>query len=169
MDEVIVVNENDEVIGKMPKAQAHKDATLHRISVIYVENVTGDILVQHRADNFLDHSSAGHVDVGESYEQAAYRELAEELGIKDVQLKYIGHAMTKNEEYPGGEKSSHVFDIFSCIADAKELQADEVNSVYWAKPEEVLLDMKENQNKYCGGFLVSLPVYLKSRGNLKKG
>lgn len=165
MTEVIIVNENDEVIGTMPKDEAHKNGTLHRIAVIYVENSKGDILIQERADGYLDHSSAGHVDVGESYEEAAYRELAEELGIKEVKLKYVGHGMTKNEIYPGGKKSSHVFDIFSCVADPKELQIDEVTGVYWAKPQDILLDMQNeaNKHKYCGGFLISLPLYLESK------
>ena len=163
MNEVIVVNENDEIIGTMPKDEAHKNGTLHRIAVIFVENSKGDILIQHRADGYLDHSSAGHVDVGESYEKAAYRELSEELGIKEVKLSYLGHGMTKNEIYPGGKKSSHVFDIFSCVAEPAELQIDEVNSVYWAKPEEVLSDMRANKQKYCGGFITSLPIYLKSK------
>ncbi len=147
----------------MPKVEAHKNGTLHRIAVVYVENQKGDILVQHRSDGFLDHSSAGHVDVGESYEEAAYRELTEELDIKEVKLNYVSHGMTKNEIYPGGKKSSHVFDIYCCIADPGKLQADEVNNVYWAKPEDVLLDMQINKQKYCGGFLVSLPLYLESK------
>ncbi len=135
MDEVVVVNENDEIIGTMPKSEAHKNGTLHRIAVVYVENPKGKILVQHRADGYLDHSSAGHVDVGESYEQA------------------------------GGKKSSHVFDIFKCVGNPGDIQADEVSDVYWAKPEDILLDMQDEENKlkYCGGFLVSLPIYLASR------
>ena len=162
MDEVIVVNEDGIVIGTMPKDQAHRDGTLHRISVIYVENTKGDILVQRR-DDLLDHSSAGHVYVGESYEQASYRELKEELGIQDVVLQHVGHGMTKDEAYPNGTRCSHIFDVFSCVAEPKELQADEVSGVYWAQPEEVLADMKIHADKYCGGFLVSLPIYLESK------
>jgi len=164
MNEVIVVNENDEVIGTMPKKEAHKNGVLHRIAVIYVENSTGEILVQHRADNFLDHSAAGHVDPGESYKEAAQRELGEELGIKGVNLELIGHGSTKNEIYPKGTMTSHSFDIFKCTAEPGELQTEEVKSVYWAKPEDVLQDMQNeaNKDKYCDGFLVSLPIYLKS-------
>lgn len=163
MDEVIVVNEDDEVVGKMTKDQAHKDGTPHRIAVVYVENSNGEILIQRRADGYLDHSSAGHVDIGESYEEAARRELSEELGINNVPLSYVGHGVTKNEEYPGGKRSSHVFDIFMCIAEPGELQADEVSGVYWARSEAVLADMQINKDKYCGGFLVSLPIYVGSK------
>ncbi len=162
MSEVIVVNEKDEVLGTMLKSEAHQNGTLHRIAVVYVENSNGDILIQKRADGYLDHFSAGHVEIGESYEEAAYRELSEELGIKEVKLKYVGHGMTRNEIYPGAKKSSHVFDIFSCVADPGKLQTNEVSSVYWAKPQDILLDMKENVNnhKYCVGFIESLQIFL---------
>ena len=73
--------------------------------------------------------------------------------------------MTRNEVYPKGSVASHSFDIFSCVANPGELQTDEVKSVYWAKPDEVLLDMQNevNKNKYCGGFRASLPIYLKTQ------
>ena len=165
MEEVIVVNEKDEIIGTMPKIEAHKSGVLHRIAVVYLENDKGEVLVQHRADGYLDHSSAGHVDVGESYEEAAYRELHEELGVKDVKLEYIGHGMTKDEIYPGGKRSSHVFDIFKCKAEPEELQVDEVSNVYWANPQEILKDMKLKEQKYCRGFIVSLSVYIEYKKN----
>jgi len=64
---IVVVNEKDEVIGVMSRAEAHKNGIPHRIAVIYVENQKGEILVQVRMTGRLDHSSAGHVDPGEEY------------------------------------------------------------------------------------------------------
>ncbi|MEK7148171.1 MAG: NUDIX domain-containing protein [Patescibacteria group bacterium] len=163
MSNVIVVNENDEILGTMPKEEAHKNGTLHRIAVTYVENSKGEILVQNRTDGYLDHSSAGHVDVGESYEEAAKRELAEELGIGNIELKRLGHGMTHREKYPG-TVVSHVFDIFSCIAEPGKLQEDEVKSVYWADPKKVWAEMQQdNDGKFCGGFIESLKIYLDAR------
>ena len=163
MSDVVVVNDKDEVIGTMPKSEAHKNGTSHRIAVVYVENTAGEILIQNRADGFLDHSSAGHVDPGESYEEAARRELNEELGIKNVELKRVGHGMTKNESYPDG-LSYHAFDIYSCIAEPGELQVDEVKSVYWADPHKIMEEMQKDKSKFCGGFIESLKVYLTARG-----
>lgn len=159
MNDVVVVNENDEVIGTMSKDDAHKNGTLHRIVVTYVENKKGEILIQNRVDGYLDHSSAGHVDPGESYEKAARRELNEELGIKDVELKYIGQSRTYGEKYPG-RLVSHVFNIYKCNADPGKLQEDEVKSVYWAYPQKVLEEMKKNKSKFCAGFVESLKIYL---------
>lgn len=159
MNEVEIVNEKDEIIGKMPKIEAHKDGTLHRISVVYVENEKGEILVQERADGYLDHSAAGHVEIGETYEEAAQRELEEELGIKDTPLLRVGHGQTKNEIYPD-RIVSHMFDVFKCKANPGELQQDEVNGVYWANPEKVLEEMSNDSSKFCRGFVESLKTYL---------
>ena len=165
MDELLdLVNEKDEVIGTMPKSEAHKNGTLHRIAVIYVENTNGEILVQNRVDGYLDHSSAGHVDPGESYEEAAKRELGEELGIKDVELKYIGHGRTLREKYPGSVVS-HAFDIFSCMAEPGDLQVDEVKSVHWADPLKILGEMQKDKSRFCGGFIESLKIYLSVRND----
>jgi isopentenyldiphosphate isomerase len=49
-----------------------------------------------------DHSAAGHVDEGESYEQAAERELEEELGISGEKLEEIAHYKT-NGSFEGGK------------------------------------------------------------------
>lgn len=157
--DVIVVNEKDEVVGTMSKDEAHANGTPHRIAVVYVEDTQGNILVQSRTDRYLDHSAAGHVDPGESYKEAARRELFEELGITNADLAYVGHNSTHNERYPG-RVVSHVFDIFSCVAEPAELQADEVHDVYWANPNDVLKDMKENPDTYCGGFIESLRIYI---------
>jgi 8-oxo-dGTP pyrophosphatase MutT (NUDIX family) len=132
------------------------------LAVVYVENQKGDILVRTRADGYLDHSAAGHVEVGGSYEEAAKRELAEELGIRGVQLKHVGHGPTQGEKCPAGVMS-HVFDFFSCIPEPGELQKSRVKCVYWAAPEEILGDMQENEAKYCGALLVSLPIYVNAR------
>lgn len=162
MSYVEVVNDKDEVIGTMLKADAHKDGTLHRISVVYVENQKDEILIQVRTDGYLDHSAAGHVEVGESYEQAAKRELEEELGVQKETLEFIGHGQTKNERYPD-RIVSHVFDVFKCVADPGELQADEVKDVYWADPYKIAEEMKQDREKFCEGFVESLKIYLSNR------
>jgi isopentenyldiphosphate isomerase len=160
---VVVVNDEDEVIGTMLKTEAHRNGTPHRIAVTYVENARGEILVQVRMDRSLDHSSAGHVVPGESYREAAERELSEELGITGVDLTPVGHGVSHEEDPADGSVKRHVFDIFRCEAGYGQLQQDEVADVFWADPEDVLLDMKRERSKYAGGFIESLPIYLDRR------
>lgn len=164
-DNVVVVNEKDEVIGTMSRAEAHKNGTPHRIAVIYVENPKGEILVQVRMTGRLDHSSAGHVDPGEEYIDTAKRELKEELGMKDIELNLVGHGVSEENVSGVDGHRVHVMQIFSCVGGPGELQKEEVRDVYWANPKEVFKEMVENPTdmKFSGGFRVSLPIYLESK------
>jgi len=71
-------------LGEVSVPEAHQKGLLHRISVVYLTNNKNQILIQKRSDGRLDHSAAGHVDVGESYLAAAERELEEELGVRGL-------------------------------------------------------------------------------------
>ena len=166
MNEVVVVNEKDEVIGTMPREDAHRNGTPHRVSVIYVTNSQGKILIQVRMSGRLDHSSAGHVDPGETYKQTAYRELKEELGIDGVTLKEIGSGISHDKFFDKKLDLAHVFKVFVCTAEPKQLQKNEVKSVYWKDPVELLKEMKNDESNsiYTEGFKKSLPIYLKFSG-----
>lgn len=163
---VIWVDEKDNILGEISREKAHREGLLHRISVIYLINNKGEILINERAkDEHLDHSSAGHVDVGESYLEAAKRELEEELGVKNIELQEIGTAIA-HDEYKAST-SNHIFKIYICNAAPSKLQTDEVKSVFWADPKKVYRDMQVNSQKYAGGFKASLKVFLDYIGNEK--
>ncbi|MBO4252557.1 NUDIX domain-containing protein [Streptomyces griseorubiginosus] len=83
------VDEQDRVLGMVvSRQQAVREGWLHRVAVTVCRDECGRILVHRRSEQlsrFPGHYEAvvgGAVDVGESYEQAAARELAEELGIR---------------------------------------------------------------------------------------
>ena len=162
MSNVVVVDDKDEVIGTMEREESHRTGTPHRIVVVYVENDKGQILIQVRMTGRLDHSSAGHVDPGESYEDAACRELEEELGIRGVALLSVGKATSEEILLEDDQHRVHVMQIYRCVAAPGELQPDEVKDVYWAEPEEVQREMLDNpqDKKFSGGFRASLPIYL---------
>jgi len=100
MELIDVVNEKDEVIGKKDKALVHADGDWHRASRIWVMNSSNEILLHQRAGNkkilpnFWDTTFGGHVFSGETYGDAARRELKEELGMKNFELfeikKWVG-------------------------------------------------------------------------------
>lgn len=165
MSEVVTVNEKDEVIGKMDRELAHNNGTPHRIVVVYVENDNAQILVQVRMTGRLDHSSAGHVDPGEEYVGAAYRELNEELGINHVELAYVGGGVSEEVVPDLEEHRVHIMQIYSCRGNPGKLQKEEVRDIYWANPKEVLKEMLDNLNdmKFSGEFRTSLPIYVATK------
>jgi isopentenyldiphosphate isomerase len=87
-DELLeVVDSEDTVIRRATRAEIHRNGLMHRAVHLFVFNASREIYVQRRSASKdshplkLDSSAAGHVDPGESYEEAAVRELREELGI----------------------------------------------------------------------------------------
>ena len=159
MSNVIWVDENDNVLGEITREKAHKEGLLHRVAAVYLVNDNGEILVNERArDGHLDHSSAGHVEVGESYLEAAKRELEEELGIIGIELQDIGTACAQDKDIT--LNSRHYFRVYVCKADPVKIQEDEVKSVFWANPKKIYEDMRVKPEKYTGGFKSTLRLFL---------
>ncbi|MEU1620919.1 NUDIX domain-containing protein [Streptomyces sp. NPDC005722] len=82
------VDEHDHVLGVVDRDSAIRHKWMHRIATIVCRDAGGRILVHRRPDGVslfpgrFNWMLGGAVNVGESYEDAAARELAEELGVE---------------------------------------------------------------------------------------
>jgi isopentenyl-diphosphate delta-isomerase len=89
-----VVDAHDMVIGRQPRSVVHAQGLLHRAVSVFVRNSRGELLLQKRSaskDEFplrYTSSASGHVSAGETYDETAPRELAEELGLT-APLRYL--------------------------------------------------------------------------------
>jgi isopentenyl-diphosphate delta-isomerase len=164
MNNVVWVDEDDNVLGEVSRTKAHSEAILHRVAVTYLVNEKGQILVNERAkDDHLDHSSAGHLDPGEEYLEAAKRELEEELGVTGLELTEIGKAKCSDQNTNRDGtlfNSRHIFKIYMAKGEPVLLNHDEVKNVWWADSKEVLKDMQISPAKYTAGFRESLKIFL---------
>lgn len=84
----VIVDEKDKIIGYRSRYNCHHNPSLiHRSANVVLCNRKGQILLQKRSmqkDTYPGKytiSTSGHVGKGESYLQAAQRELKEELGV----------------------------------------------------------------------------------------
>ena len=91
-----VVDEADKVIGTATRRECHGNPRLiHRVAHVLVFTSSGDLWLQKRSlakdiqPGKWDTSVGGHLKPGEDYQAAAYRELAEELGICGVELTFL--------------------------------------------------------------------------------
>ncbi|MBW3018842.1 NUDIX domain-containing protein [Candidatus Woesearchaeota archaeon] len=88
MEMLDVVNEKDEVVGKAEYSEVYKNFLAHRICHILIFNDKGEMALQLRSKhkrfcpNHWVTAVGGHVQSGESYEQAALREMEEEVGVQ---------------------------------------------------------------------------------------
>jgi len=84
---VDLVNEHDTVTGTASIRDCLEKGLLHRAVAVLVVRGNGEFLLQQRSKRDVWHpglwtlSSTGHVKAGEAYDEAAARELKEELGI----------------------------------------------------------------------------------------
>ena len=83
-----VVDEHDRVLRQAPRREVHAQGWLHRAVHVLVFNRAGEVFLQKRSmrkdksPGLWDSSCSGHLDAGEDYDQAAWRELQEEIGLK---------------------------------------------------------------------------------------
>lgn len=94
MEYLDVVDDQDRVVGRASRKEIYQSLLTHRIVHVLVFNNAGEMALQLRSKDVpyrplhWSTSAGGHVAPGESYEQAAKRELMEECGI-DVDIELI--------------------------------------------------------------------------------
>lgn len=105
---VDVVDEEDRVVRRATRAEVRARNLLHRNVAVLCVNRTGEIYLHQRAatkdlfPSLHDVFVAGVVAAGEHYDQAARRELAEEVGLDDAMLESLFR-----HRYEGPETRSH--------------------------------------------------------------
>ncbi|MEG2075857.1 MAG: NUDIX domain-containing protein, partial [Victivallaceae bacterium] len=108
---------------------------IHRTSHVVVVNKSGEILLQKRTKSKdiqpgkWDTAVGGHLNMGETYEIAARRELGEELGVTDssIKLNYLFDDKIRNSV------ESEDVRVFGIIYEGDfKVQESEVDEVkYW--------------------------------------
>ncbi len=161
-----IVDENDTVIGTATREEIHRFGYLHRSVHVFVFDHKGRLFVQRRSATKdrhplkLDSSAAGHVDPGESYFDAAKRELFEELGITDgiEHLLNVAACDITDNEHVG---------LFAAFTDAiPQINESEVLSGSFMSPDELELDIESNSSDYVPAF-VHLWIKFRQSGSLQ--
>ena len=91
-----LVDEEGRVIGSATRGECHNGSRLlHPVVHLHVFNSAGDIYLQKRPEwkdiqpGKWDTAVGGHMDYGETPEQALRREVSEELGITDFVPEFV--------------------------------------------------------------------------------
>lgn len=103
-----LVNEEGETIGKATRRECHSGSKwLHPVVHLHIFNVAGDLYLQKRSmtkdiqPGKWDTAVGGHIDYGETVEEALCREVREELGITDFKpdflMRYVFESKVEKE------------------------------------------------------------------------
>jgi 8-oxo-dGTP pyrophosphatase MutT (NUDIX family) len=95
-DELVdVVDDRDRVVATVTRREVRERGLFHRCTYVLVVNPSGGVLVHRRTDTKDVHPGAydlfagGVCAAGESYDECARRELAEELGVEGAELRFL--------------------------------------------------------------------------------
>jgi isopentenyl-diphosphate delta-isomerase len=151
-----VVDASDRVIGQAPRREVHAKKLSHRAVHVLVHDATGRLFLQQRSlskDTFpgsWDSSCSGHVDAGETYVEAAVRELGEELGWRDLSaglrplLKLPCSAIT-------GYEFIEIF-LLGPVAGPFVLHPEEISQGRWIEPEALTAWMEREPEAFAGAL-----------------
>lgn len=157
---VVIVDENNQVIGAEPRREMRALGLVHRAVYILVFNSVGELFCHKRTlekdiyPGYFDVAAGGVVLAGESYNTAAERELEEELGIRDVSLTPLFDFFYK-------DALSRVWGrAFRCIHNGTlQLQKEEIESGRFCRVADILKSAETDT--YTPDGLVVLNRYLK--------
>jgi isopentenyl-diphosphate delta-isomerase len=158
-EHVILVNENDEPIGLMPKMEAHEKAALHRAFSVFILNSNNEIMLQQRAAQkyhsplLWTNTTCSHQRAGETNIQAGSRRLMEEMGI-ETELKELFSFIYK-APFDNG-LTEHELDhvMIGYYNGEPNINREEAESWKWMGIEEVKEDMRANPDEYTVWFKI---------------
>lgn len=165
MTEILdVVDEKDEVIGTATRKECHAQKLRHRGIQIFIINEEEDFFIQKRSEKkdvfpgLYEGGVTGHVLSGETYKQAAVRELKEELGIdvheNDLREMFKFKMLFENEHEL---VTAFILDYDGTIkVDEKEVVSGEFISL-----DELKKRIKNNEKEFTPAFLIGFDRYIK--------
>jgi len=118
---------------------------------VILEDGEGKILLQKRADDGNWGYHGGAVELDESVEDAARREVKEELGLELDELRLLGvySGAHYHHIYPNGDEVSPIDIVYVCsdFRGALALQEEEVAAVGWFGENELPAQISKNCRK----------------------
>ncbi|MCA6482342.1 MAG: isopentenyl-diphosphate Delta-isomerase [Chitinophagaceae bacterium] len=162
MEQLILVNELDEMVGTMEKMEAHQKALLHRAFSIFIFNSEGEMLLQQRAvekyhcGGLWTNTCCSHPRPEEDTAAAALRRLQEEMGFA-TSLKKVFDFVYKAPFANGltEYEFDHVF--FGRYDGNVEPNPREVAAVRYLKVETIQSMMEEEPNLFTPWFHIAFP------------
>ncbi len=152
-----VVDEADRVIGRETRQEVHRRKLLHRAVHVFVFRGDGRMFLQRRSERKDTaplkwvSSCSGHVDAGEDYEEAARRELEEEIGVPGAEVELTELDRVKAVPQTGNE----FVRVYTVTGFEGELTLDpeEISEGRWAQPAEVDQWVADSPGDFSDSFL----------------
>lgn len=158
-EQVILVDQNDQQIGLMPKMEAHEKAVLHRAFSVFILNDKGETMLQQRAADkyhsplLWTNTCCSHQRDGETNIQAGKRRLQEEMGF-ETELQELFSFIYK-APFDNG-LTEHELDhvMIGHYNGDPIINPDEVANWKWMYPISIKEDIQKNPDAYTAWFKI---------------
>ena len=165
MDEyVILVDENDNPIGKEEKVKCHlPNGKLHRAFTALIFNNEGKLLLTKRSDKkmlwpgYWDGTVASHPRESETYVSSAERRMPEEIGIS-CKMNYVNKFEYHVPYKDVGSENEICGTLIGTIDsfDESSLIKDEISEIKWISSDELKNELQQNRDAYCPWMILAL-------------
>jgi len=158
-EELILVDENDEEIGTMSKAESHDgDGVLHRAFSLFLFDDRGRLLLQRRAASkrlwpmYWSNSVCSHPRQGEAISEAVERRAADELGLDKLSAEFVYkfRYRVRYEDLGSEHELCHVF--LGRLSGGIDPNRSEIEAVRFIEPGELTRDLERNAGEYTPWF-----------------
>lgn len=141
-----IVNEEDKIIGQATRKEVHRKGYIHRSVFFYLFDKQGKIFVSQRTANkefYPEYWSivfGGHLQAGETYENAVVREAKEEAGIEAEPVFITFFKKRLDEEDKENVK------VYKLVTEQKpKLESNELKQGKFLTAEELGQKLKEDK------------------------
>lgn len=160
-ENVDIVDEKDKVIDTVSRSVMRKKNLKHRSTFILVFNSNRELLITKRTTRkdvfpgLLEMFHGGTVKHGESYEENAYREIEEELGIKNIILKSLFKFNYKDNN------QNCIGTVYKCFYDRKiKIQKKEIESYFFVSLKKIKEMSNNKPEEFTPDGLYAFQKYL---------
>jgi len=161
---VILVDQNDNPIGKEEKVKCHlPNGKLHRAFSALIFNGEGKLLLTKRSEgkmlwpNNWDGTVASHPRESETYVSSAECRMPEEIGI-DCKVSYVNKFEYHVPYKDIGSENEICGTLIGIVDDFDEtcLIKDEISEIKWIDPDELKNELEQNMDVYCPWMVIAL-------------
>ena len=170
---VILVDENDNPIGKEEKVKCHlPNGKLHRAFTALIFNNEGKLLLTKRSEgkmlwpNDWDGTVASHPRESETYASSAERRMPEEIGIS-CKMNYVNKFEYHVPYKDIGSENEICGTLIGTIDsfDESSMIKDEISEIKWINPDELKNELEQNRDVYCPWMVIALYFLADSDSN----